>query len=289
VVSAPLLDSGSGRGRQDDGGAFGGTLVDEQNDHRRGLRAALRYRLYDRLILIVKIAVPAASVVGVIYGIWGPVWPTAPKVSFRDTINASSTVLPFAITNPSRLFDLIDIQISCGIDLFYFKDADGQTGLVRDMSFGAPTINIPAHSTNNFPCTAADFLHVRADNSLQIGFSEGQNLATKPNAFRGPLEVLKMCLWISGSYVRFNRKEPFITRIFQWPAAPGQKQWIEGPINPDLPNEVWVPKGSKLTGAWGLHEIMDQPWRDKLKPGILQCSVSPPSMTISYRPTTNPP
>jgi hypothetical protein len=252
---------------------------------RRQLRAAAHIRLYNGMKWAAFFVVPILSIVSVIYTIWGPIWPTAPVMSFHDTVDASSTVLPFKITNRSLFFGINDMNITCGVDLFYFKDVNGLTGLERDESFIAPKFNIAAHSTNNFPCTATDYVRLRDDNSILIGFLNGSALATGPTAYRGPLTVIKMCLWISGNYTSLGIKHVFSSKMFQWPAAPGQNQWIEGPITPDLPNEAWIPYGSKMGSVWALRQLLILPWRDKFQDGALQCSQKPLDMTILFRPS----
>jgi hypothetical protein len=61
--------------------------------------------------------------------------------------------------------------------------------------------------------------------------------------------------------------------MFQWPAAPGQRQWIKGPIAFDADQEKWIPPGSKLSGAWGLRRLTETSLDGQIKlvPNALQC------------------
>lgn len=68
-----------------------------ENDVRRQLRPAARVRLYGGLKWGALFVVPILSIVSGIYTIGGPIWPTASVVSFHDTVDASSNVLPFKI------------------------------------------------------------------------------------------------------------------------------------------------------------------------------------------------
>jgi hypothetical protein len=204
--------------------------------------------------------------------LWGPFWPTKPDVQFHDTVDASSFVLPFKLTNRSVLFSIENADITCGVDLLYFIDANKRTGILRDAIFKPGPISIGRDGDfTNFPCTAADYIKVRNDGSALLGFENGQNLTSPPAAFRAPLTVLKMCLWISGNYSVFGFATSFKSKMFQWPAAPGQRQWIEGPIIPDLPNEAWIPPDGHTGPVWAPRNIM-LPDKSGYLPGALQCT-----------------
>jgi hypothetical protein len=80
-----------------------------------------------------------------------------------------------------------------------------------------------------------------------------------------------MCIVIGGDYKIFGRKVSFRSMMFQWPALPGQRQWIEGTITPDLPNEKWIPPNSRVGGVWALRQLMT-PDKKSYLPGALQCT-----------------
>jgi hypothetical protein len=241
------------------------------------LRTSKTYRV---LVRIGEGVLLLAAIGQAVVTFWGPFWPTKPEISFHDTIDASSTVLPFKIKNRSISFPMY-LDIKCGVDLLYFMDADKKTGLLRDAVFDVGPIPVGQTATNNYPCTASDYVHIRDDGSVLMGFEKGQSLATKPGAFRAPLIVLKMCMWMSGANKIFGFSIPFLTDMFQWPAAPGQKQWIEGPVIPDLPNEAWIPAGSHIGAAWGIRNIMLAD-KSNYVPGALQCS-GPGPASINFR------
>jgi hypothetical protein len=83
--------------------------------------------------------------------------------------------------------------------------------------------------------------------------------------------MVKMCLWIEGSYKIFGFSIPFHSPMFQWPASPGQRQWIQGPIEPDIPTEAWIPKDSPVGAVWALRAMMTLDKKAFL-PGALQCT-----------------
>jgi hypothetical protein len=216
-----------------------------------------RTNLYRFLVRIVEVAALLATFGSALVAFWGPFWPTEPEIGAHDTINASSFVLPFKITNRSVLFPQNNIPVSCGIDLVYFTDAVHHLGFVKGVMLDPPPISIGRASVNNYPCSASEYIRVNDNGLLEIGFENNVSIERREPILQRPLTILKMCMWISGFYNVLGFERHFSSKIFQWPAAPGQNQWIEGPITPDLPNEAWIPRSGFPT-----------PYR----PGELQCT-----------------
>lgn len=238
---------------------------------RRILRPHLgvRFRLIVGLLVAVMIAV--ISVLANLVGLIGPFWPTRPEVQFRDTVDAGSFVLPFKMTNRSTLFNIENMHIACGVDLFYFIDVNGITGVLRDAKFDLGPMSIDRGSFINYPCTASSYLQLMPDYSFLIGLPAGERMTSAPSNFRGPLRIVKMCLWISGTYKTFGYPISFSSKMFQWPATPGGHQWIEGTISPDLPNEAWIPANSRIGVAWAMRNLLT-PDKSGFLPGALQCT-----------------
>jgi hypothetical protein len=215
-----------------------------------------------------------AVLVGLISGlesiVGAPFWPTAPIVQFEDTIDASSTILPFKIINRSVLFDM-NLQITCSVDLFYFIDGARRTGLQRGFAFNVGPIVVPANSVSHYPCSASDYIYVERDGSLHMGSEKGRFMRTPIGTVLPPLTTLKMCLSMYGTYRVLGWKIPFSSAMFQWPAKPGLHQWIEGPPIPDLPDEAWIPPNSTIGGAWSVWGRLLDPSGERYMPGALQC------------------
>lgn len=187
----------------------------------------------------------------------GPPWPTAPEIHPRDTVNASSEILPFEVTNKSAFFPL-NAKLVCGVDLLYFKDATGKTGLIRDAQFVQDAgISVEARGTKRLPCNPGDFVKIKPDGSVLMGFPEGQFLQTKPRAFQPPMTIIKICVLISGTWDFLGIPRGYASTMFQWPALPDQRQWAAGPITHEYDDDKWVPEGSTVGGAWGLRRLVD--------------------------------
>jgi hypothetical protein len=236
--------------------------------------STLPTRMHRRLWLTAKMIggflIGFLGLVGSIYGIWGPPWPTDPDIQFQNALRDSSFILPFALKNKS-VFPMNNVAMTCGVDLYFFMDAGGMTGAFRDGQFNDQTISIGRDQPTNYTCDASNFIRLTDDYSVLIGFPEGQFLKSKPSNFRPPLTVIKMCLYLKGAYSLGPKGESFASSIFQWPAAPGLKQWIKGPIANDLPSEAWVPANSRTEAVWALRQMMF-PDKKRFLPYALQCT-----------------
>jgi hypothetical protein len=175
---------------------------------------------------VVASAVAVLGVVSTVYTIWGPPWPTNPEIRPRDVIDGSSFVLPFTVRNPSAVFDMDNVEFTCGVDLVHFEDAEGKTGGLSDVAFVTGHYSISANSSINYPCDASGIVQILTDGSLTLRNS----LSTKPGVFRPPLKVLTMCLWIGGDYKLMGLTRRFTSTIFDWIATPAGHQWLEGPV-----------------------------------------------------------
>jgi hypothetical protein len=230
-------------------------------------------RMHRRLLTAAKVVfgmlVTFFGIVGGIYGIWGPLWPTDPEIKFQNALRDSSFILPFALRDKSIL-PMNNVAMTCGVDLYFFSDANGLTGAFRDGQFNDQIISIGRDQPTNYTCDASNFISLTEDYSVLLGFPAGQHMKTRPSNFRPPLTVVKMCVYLKGAYRLGLKGESFTSSMFQWPAAPGLKQWIEGPIVNDLPSEAWLPPHNQIGAVWALRQMMS-PWKDFL-PTALQCS-----------------
>jgi hypothetical protein len=218
------------------------------------------------------------AVVGFVSGVYqiegGPPWPTAPDV--HPSQSGSSLDTPLEVRNRSGLFRMT-AKLSCFVDLIFFTDADGKTALLRDMDFSeGGMLSLASGEQGALPCEPSRFVHVRENGAVLIGFPKGHSMDTGPGVFTPPIKILKLCLVASGTYRWFWRDEKFPPRMLQWPIAPGQPGWIEGPIANDNDQSKWIPPGSRLGAAWALREVTtmgSSGKTDALLPTALKCDV----------------
>jgi hypothetical protein len=178
------------------------------------------------------------------------------------------------------------VDLYCGVRLLYFGDADNKTGIIGDAEFRTlePQI-VPSGNPLNFRCNAADFLSVQPDQYVIIGFPLAHHLRVAAGIFRVPLTILKMCIYVRGEYRFLRGRYHFASDIFQWPAAPGERQWLEGPIAGPVEESdaAWIPVGSSLGFVIGLYSrLADNPDGTKaLLSGALRCYDRPVSGSSS--------
>jgi hypothetical protein len=198
--------------------------------------------------------IAAAGFVAAVYQNYGgPPWPTAPDI--HPNPGASNISVPLEVHNRSGLFEMT-AHLSCTLDMLFFIDAKGRTGLLRDASFSqGGVLSLPPKSVGNLPCDPSRFVQVREDGSVIMGFSNDQNLQTKPGAFVPPIKILKVCLIAGGTYRAFWADRSFASQMFQWPAEPNQPVWLEGPTINDDDQSKWIPPGSTVGAAWALRSV----------------------------------
>jgi hypothetical protein len=152
---------------------------------------------------------------------------TAPAIHPNNVLDASSFIMPFSIINRSDLFSITNAELTCGVDLLYFADAEGKTGYVADMGFVTGRFSIPNDGPLAYQCNASQLAEILPDGRLSIR----KSMNTKSGVFKPPLRIIMMCLWIGGDYKIWGIvPRRFTSTVFRWPTAKGVNQWIEGPL-----------------------------------------------------------
>jgi hypothetical protein len=99
--------------------------------------------MHRRLWLVAKVTAAflagLVGLVGSIYEIWGPPWPTDPEIRFQNALRESSFILPFSLRNKSIL-PMNNVAMTCGVDLYFFIDVI--TPATRLTSFVWPTTTL---------------------------------------------------------------------------------------------------------------------------------------------------
>lgn len=197
----------------------------------------------------------------------GPPWPADPDIHAQNAANGSPLILPFTVHNRSVFFDMPNVQFMCGIDLVVFGDPTyqrrGPIGMFTDMAFVNGVQTVRAKQTVSFSCDATELIRA-GGTTLAFGpANEPPNPAASPNI----ANILKMCVWIKGSYKlrKYLPRYTFTSAVFQYPAAPGVRQWLEEPI------EDWRAPSKKEALARDIDHIAEA-----------NCSPSPlsPSMVL---------
>jgi hypothetical protein len=149
--------------------------------------AKSQVRMHRRLWLGTKVTVGffvgLIGLVGSIYGMWGPPWPTEPEFALASPSFGSSFDVPFSVLNKSALFALDNLSISCVLLRLRAGGPGAQVSTAEGLSFDqAPKILargtnlIPAGGSRPYVCPLRGFVRVgdkdAADvvQEAQIGF-----------------------------------------------------------------------------------------------------------------------
>jgi hypothetical protein len=196
-----------------------------------------------------------------------------PEIHPRDTIDGSSLILPFTVRNRSGVFSIKDTTFTCGVDLVYAEDSNGQVILMKDVAFDTGVYSIAPTKSIPYPCNASALLEVRPDGTLSVYGSStkfvGQD--SRPITWHPPFRILKMCIWVSGTCrIVGVIPWPFTSEIDQWPAAPTLHQWIEGPIGPSLRGQDPFANLPRPSHAFSTSRAIAA--HGKLLPNALECN-----------------
>jgi hypothetical protein len=203
------------------------------------------------------------TIVGGIYTIAGPIWPTDPEIHPHDVLNGSSFVLPFTVKNRSILFDMPNVEFTCGIDWVYLRDAGSMRGVFGQQAFVNGTYSIKTTQTINYQCDASQLIKVNTDGSISIRtLSLGM-----PQPLVAPLTINEMCVWIRAEYkIAGLIPRSFTSVVFQWPAGANAPQWIEGPTIKD---------GTPTTDKYW-------PVQGVLPAGVVTCAPTPHPIAVLF-------
>ena len=132
--------------------------------------------------------------------------------------------LPFALRNKS-IWPMNKVAMTCGVDLYYFADANGLTGLLRDSQFNNQVISIGRGAPTNYTCDASNY--VRFTNIIRFcwAFPAVNLMKFRLQAISGRrLKIIKMCLYMKGAYSLGS----FTSSMFQWPQRRGSLSGLKG-------------------------------------------------------------
>jgi hypothetical protein len=170
----------------------------------------------------------------------GPPWPVDPEIHPTNTTVDSSLILPFSVTNKSGLVWMNDVQMTCGVDLVYGMEADGEIFIIRDNAFITGRYSIKPMGSIPYRCNASALLQMRENGTLSLygSSSELMTQGGEPIIWHSPFNIIKTRIWVGGVYKVFGLIPwSFKSEIDQWPASPVVRQWIEGPVTPPFPGQ----------------------------------------------------
>lgn len=178
---------------------------------------------------------------------WPTVWPSAPTIEARNTVNASAEILPFKISVGNSLLPITELHLSCATLMYFGIDDVNHT-----MIFNGPLVHTElgeaTAAVQNFACDGTA-ISLRDDGRVMLA---GNPDVIIPAAYMAPpLKPIKVCVEVVAMYKILGLKRKTNPTIFQWPALPRQRQWIDSETDTEDENG-WIPEGSTLVHAFGL-------------------------------------
>ncbi len=176
---------------------------------------------------------------------WGIPWPVAPEILHRgSSFSSQNLTTEFTIKNRG-FFDMDDVELACGFDLIYMRDALGNQIIFKDGAFttGVPEPIKARSAPFVYDCDASKL--IRIDREFGTITRSGNITSPPDKPFTPPLTVWKICIWVGGTYEKFFHRWWFTSTIAQW--EKGSDQWVEGgaitnpPQEPPPPISIWEP------------------------------------------------
>lgn len=138
-----------------------------------------------------------------------------------------SSVLPFIVKNRSRLFDMTNVKLSCGIELAAYEAGDGKWVAVPAPALFGPTKSVPVlhrhGGTIDYPCNASDYVYRRNIwGDLCFGTKSTCGKATYK------FKTSYMCVWVRVDYHIFSGWLPrhVNSPVFSW----NGRKWTKGSV-----------------------------------------------------------
>jgi hypothetical protein len=98
------------------------------------------------------------GLLGTIYGLWGPPWPTEPSYAPGVPSFSSPFDVPFIVTNKSALFTITNLQISCQLDDVVVSFPTAPNNMISDSKSTISASNILAPlETRSYTCPIRGF------------------------------------------------------------------------------------------------------------------------------------
>lgn len=145
-----------------------------------------------------------------------------------------SLILPFVVKNGSRLFDMTNVELSCGIDSAAYEAGDGKWLAVPAPALFGPTKSVEVlhrhGGTTNYPCDASDYVY-RRNIWGDLCFGTKSTCGEANYKFK----TSHMCVWIKVDYDILSGWLPrhVNSAVFSW----NGREWIKGPIAAERPKE----------------------------------------------------
>jgi len=198
--------------------------VPQGQTHIRRRRRSRR-RLWRAAGWIAATTISVLTILGLVDQWFGRSWVVAPEFEHRTSaLSPQSLATEFTIKNRS-VFDYKDVEIACGFDLIYMEDAVRKKIVFKDAAFSEDRLHSLDARSPPLPyrCDGSKLVTLNPQfHTLSFGM-----FITRPDKpFNPPLEVLKICVWVSVDFWKFGRFYWFISTIAEWNV--GSDQWIEG-------------------------------------------------------------
>ncbi len=172
---------------------------------------------------IVAAIVFLAAVVGLSDWSWTVYQNTFPDVTARDSETDSTFLLPFIVQNKSTVFDMKNVELTCGIGAFILGNEKQTMTMVAGLRSSQVNAVIPAGHQINFPCDASQLVKFEGAEGINI-----MGLHTDLPGV-GPMKVKAISTTVAMRYRTLGWTRTYRSDPFEWLCTSQGCHWMKGP------------------------------------------------------------
>ena len=154
---------------------------------------------------------------------WSVYQNTFPEVTARNSETDSTFLLPFILQNKSTVFDMKNVELTCGIGTFIL--GNGKQTIVTVAGFTSSQLSavIPAGHPADFPCDASKLVKFEGAKGIDIMGLHTDLPGIEPMKITG----IQVTVGMRIPNIGLEPNLPF--RSFDWTCTPQGCHWTKGP------------------------------------------------------------
>jgi hypothetical protein len=165
-----------------------------------------------------------SAVVGLGDWAWTVYQNTIPDVTARDSETDSTFLLPLIVKNNSSVFDMKDVELTCGIGSFVLGNGKQTMIMVASLISSQKNAIILAGDQANFPCDASGLVKFEGGNGIDIMGLHADIPGIEP------MKIMGIHTTIFMRYETLWKTRTYRSTSFDWTCTPQACHWIKGPI-----------------------------------------------------------
>jgi len=164
-----------------------------------------------------------AALAGLGDWLWSIYQNTFPDVTARDSETDSTFLLPFIVQNKSTVFDMKNVELTCGVGAFILGNGKQTMAMVAGLQSSQTNAIILAGHPANFPCDASQLVKFEGVKGIDIMGLHADLPGVEP------MKVKAISTTITVRYRTLGWTRTYHSDPFDWLCTPQGCHWTKGP------------------------------------------------------------